>query len=430
MLDISKISYKVYLLRENGEQLNLTDIAESVTWEENEGELAMRVSLSLANILYNGKRISSIAKPNCQIIITAENAGKSTEVARAKITEWSPTMSGDSDTLTLEGYDQLYDLQASQDNRYISKGVTTQAAILSIFKDWGIPVGSYQGPTNKNAKTIYKNEFLSDIILDLLSNAKKHGARDCLVRSVNGKISVLPKAGNTTVYSFDEGQNVEAVNYKISTGEMVTVVKVVATESKSDRQAVEAIVKGKTEYGKRQRIYVRESDDTLADATAAAKQILADDGSPTETISVNVPDVPYVRRGDKIKLTSRYYTGYAVVASIQHDAVSRAMSMELTKYKESQTTTATTAMASTSAQTVTAKKKTYKVGDIVTFKGGYHYRTSNDSKPRGGLRTSGKAKITAIAKGAKHPWNLVGGAYNNLSGNCNVSGWVDDNTFS
>lgn len=333
MLDISKMAYKIYLLRENGEQLNLTDVTQSVTWEENEGELAMRVSLSLANVMYNGKRISSIAKPNCQIIVIAELEGKSEEVARAKITEWSPTLSGDSDVIALEGYDNLYDLQASQDNRYISAGVTTQAAIKSICSDWGIPIATYNGPTNKNAKTIFKNEFLSDIILELLATAKKHGAKECMVRAVKGKLSVLPKAGNATVYSFEEGENLETVNYKISTGDMVTVVKVVATEDKNDRQKVEAIVKGKTEYGKRQRIYVRQNDDTLATAKAAAKQILSEEGQPTETLSIKAPDVPYIRRGDKIKLTCRVYKGFAVVDSIQHDASNRSMSMKLSKCK-------------------------------------------------------------------------------------------------
>lgn len=333
MLDISKISYKVYLIRENREQLNLTDIVNDASWQENEGEIAMRVSVSLANIFYNGKRISSLAKPNCYIVITAENEGKSTEVARAKITEWSPQISGENNVIRLEGYDELYDLQSSQDNRYIASGVTTKAAITSICSDWGIPIGTYNGPTNKNAKTIFKNEFLSDIILELLANAHKHGAKKCIVRASKGKISVLPRAGNTTVYVFEEGLNLETVNYKISTGEMVTVVKVVATETKNKRQKVEAIVKGKTQYGKRQRIYVRQHDDSLASAKSAAKQILSDDGQPIETLSVQAPDVPYIRRGDKVKLSCWVYTGYAVIESIQHDVKGRSMTMKLSKFK-------------------------------------------------------------------------------------------------
>ena len=69
MVDVAKIAYKVFLLRENGEQLDITDIASGLNWEENEGELAQRVSLTLANITHKGQRISSLAKPNCYIIV-------------------------------------------------------------------------------------------------------------------------------------------------------------------------------------------------------------------------------------------------------------------------------------------------------------------------------------------------------------------------
>lgn len=203
---------------------------------------------------------------------------------------------------------------------------------------------------------------------------------------------------------------------------MVTVVKVVATEDDDGRQAVEAIINGKTEYGKRQRIYVRDKDDTLATATAAAKEILADEGKPSEALSIKAPDVPFIRKGDKIKLTSRVYSGYALVTSIQHNASSRSMSLTIEKYNPA-------AQKEDNSAQQTAKKD-YKVGDIVTFNGGYHYYTSQDGSPRGGLRTGGKAKITVTAKGAKHPWHLIGGAYSNVGGSSNVYGWVDDGTFT
>ena len=72
----------------------------------------------------------------------------------------------------------------------------------------------------------------------------------------------------------------------------------------------------------------------------------------------------------------------------------------------------------------------YKVGDIVNFKGGYHYVSSDAKSATGGKRSAGKAKITYTNKGAKHPYHLVGGAYTNVDGNCNVYGWVDSDTFS
>lgn len=423
MVDVSKIAYKVFLLRENGEQLDITDIASGLNWEENEGELAQRVSLTLANIIHKGNRVSSLAKPNCYIIVKAEMGGKTDEVARGKITDWTPTQSGTTDEIDLTAYDELFDLQASQDNRYISAGVSTKTALMGIFDDWGISVDKYDGPTVANAKTTFKNQYLSDIILELLETAHKHGARRCIVRASKGKVSVIPRAGNETIYCFEEANNLEMVKYKLSTSEMVTVVKVVATEDEDKRQAVEAVINGKTEYGKRQKIYVRDKDDTLATATAAAKEILENEGEPTVTMNLKAPDIPTIRKGDKIKITSRVYTGYATVISISHDAGSRTMTVGVEKFKE-ETDKVTEAPAA-------AASKDYKVGDIVTFNGGYHYYTSMDTSPRGGLRTAGKAWIQNINKNGKHKYALIGGVYKSgVGGNSNVYGWVDENTVS
>lgn len=66
----------------------------------------------------------------------------------------------------------------------------------------------------------------------------------------------------------------------------------------------------------------------------------------------------------------------------------------------------------------------HKVGDIVDFKGGYHYAASNAKSPVGGRRTAGKAKITVIAPNAKHKYHIVG-----EKGGSNVYGWVDESAI-
>jgi hypothetical protein len=66
-----------------------------------------------------------------------------------------------------------------------------------------------------------------------------------------------------------------------------------------------------------------------------------------------------------------------------------------------------------------------KAGDEVNFAGGSHYVSSTSDAPSGGARKAGKAKCTLVAKGAKHPYHLIGGAYTSVSGDSNVYGWVD-----
>lgn len=80
---------------------------------------------------------------------------------------------------------------------------------------------------------------------------------------------------------------------------------------------------------------------------------------------------------------------------------------------------------SASSTTSTSGGGSSKSG-TVNFKGGNQYITSQSSSPVGGTRKAGKAKITKTAPGAKHPYHVVGGAYNDLGGSCNVYGWVNE----
>jgi hypothetical protein len=78
----------------------------------------------------------------------------------------------------------------------------------------------------------------------------------------------------------------------------------------------------------------------------------------------------------------------------------------------------------TTTAAATTSTKSYKVGDIVNFKGGTHY-VSSYSGAKGYNARAGKAKITiANGSGKAHPWHLI-----HTDSTSNVYGWVDDGTF-
>lgn len=65
-----------------------------------------------------------------------------------------------------------------------------------------------------------------------------------------------------------------------------------------------------------------------------------------------------------------------------------------------------------------------KVGDVVDFLGGYHYKSARATTPTGGTRKPGPADVTALAPGSPHPYHL-----RNTDGVSNVYGWVDADTI-
>lgn len=359
MIDVSKIKYQLLLVTESGKEIDITRATEDLGWEEGEAELALRTSFTLANTTYNGQLLSSLAKPGCLIAIIADWGTGKEEVARGKIVEWDPQFSSSGNIVGITAYDDLINLQASQDNRYYSAGTGTKSAIAAIFTDWGIPVGEYKGPDVAHAKTLFKAEYLSDIIIQLLDDAKKKGGASCIVRSAKGKVSVLPEGGNTTIYHFTEDKNVEIARDMMSITTLVTRVKVVGKEDSEGKQAVDAVVDGLTNYGIRQQIYVRDEDDTLATATAAAKDIIDTVGKPDHVRTINAPDIPTIRKGDKVHIQAGTLNGYYIVTSIRHNASGATMSMDI---KELEATSKPAAASTEQAAPATAD---LKVGDLV-----------------------------------------------------------------
>lgn len=413
MIDVSKVAYNVYAVLQDGTRLNVTPAVMDLGWEEGESELSSRFSFTVANVDYNGSPLSSTIKPNTAIVVTASAGGDEQEVASGKVIEWNPQDGAAMKDFSVVCYDDLYNLQKSQDDRYIKAGTGTKSALNAIFSDWGIPAGEYKGPDKPHAKTLFKAEYLGDIITELLDDAEKHGADNYVIRMSGGKVSVLPINANETVYHFDEDDNLTTSGDKISTADLVTRVKVIGLEKKTQKRSVEATLDGKTEYGIRQRIYTRSSDDTAAQAKSAAQKTLDEKGEPTRKTTLKGADLPFIRKGDKIRAAARTVNGFCTVLGVQHDAANRTMTMTVKVLDE---------------DPAGNKKDSdeYKVGDIVNFAGGSHYKASTDTKAASTNLSPGKAKITIIKKGAKHPYHLI---YQNWA-ETHVYGWVDEGTFS
>lgn len=100
-----------------------------------------------------------------------------------------------------------------------------------------------------------------------------------------------------------------------------------------------------------------------------------------------------------LKVNGRYIRGYGIP-----------------KYSSKAKDTGTGGWASTGT---TAPSTGLSVGDVVDFTGTTHYASSNATS--GSLCKPGKAKVTALALGAKHPYHLV----KESGGSATVHGWVN-----
>lgn len=327
MIDLGKIQYRVVVMDESGRQYDIKDYVENLGWEENENEISVRTSFTVRNDKTARGYLSSIIKPGSLIGTFATANDYSKEVARGYVVNWNPSQQNNSYDLRCVAYDELYNLQKSQDNLYFPSGTGTQTAIQQILSEWGIPMGNYSGPNVSHGKLIFNNKYLSDVILELLDDAAKKGKSKCIIQAGTGCINIVPWGNNDLVYVFQE-DNTISISENISTEKLITRIKVVGQEDAEGKRSVEATINGLMEYGIRQRIYIRGSDETPEDAKAAA-QALLDDGIITKEIKVQSPDVPFVRKGDRVYLMLGTSTGYFYVKGIRHDADTHIMTMDL-----------------------------------------------------------------------------------------------------
>lgn len=329
MIDVAKISYSLVLLRPDGQKLDLQPVTRSLSWEENDGELAVRLEAELQNQqLAGGKWLHQLIPLGGQVFLYADWGSGQREIFRGTVFAWD-YQTDPLGHFTITAYDQLIYLMKSKDDRFYQAGQTAKAIIEDIAKAWGIPLGTVEGPDTALAKQVFRGDTLGDMIYSVLDQAKKRGAGKWIVRSKQGKIDVIRPGQNSPVYRFTHDENVDSIQDRQDIEDLVTRVKIIGAEDSEGKAPVVAQLDGRTEFGTLQELVYQRQYDTPAAAKAAAEDILKERGQPRRRRKVTAPDLPFLRKGDKVKVEAGTLIGYYIVSSVTHDATNRIMVMEV-----------------------------------------------------------------------------------------------------
>lgn len=419
MVDVSKLKYKVLVVASNKTKYNITDFIQDLGWEENTNEIAVRSSFKARNNKTSKGYISSVVKNGNLVIIYASAGGKGEEVARGYVEIWKNVNENSSHDLTCTLYDEMYKLQKSQDNFYFSSGKTIVARIKKILKKWKVTIGTIECPKKRLGKKKYENAYLSDILKDIMEKVHEKTGKDYVMRMEKSKFCIRKVGSNKNVYHFTS-DNSKVMSNSRSTADLVTMVKVLGKAKKKKRATVMYTLKGMTQYGIRQKIYQRGSDETKKEAKNSAQEILDDNGDVKKDIQLQTPDVPFLRKGDLIHADVGSLSGYYYVTAVVHDCDTYSMTMTLKAKKKSKISK----NKKSSSGSGKSDKESFDQGDIVTFNGGTHYVSSRKGS-KGYTAKAGKAKITRVSINAVHPYHLI-----HTDSKSNVYGWVDEGTFS
>jgi len=327
VIDIAKNRYQLVALRPDGGRIKLLSFLQSLTWEESEGELAVRLTAEIKNVkMGDGKWLHQQTPLGGRVILYSDWGSGWQEVFRGTVFAWDYH----ADPLghcTITAYDRLIYLMKSKDDRYYKAGQTGKAIIQDIAKAWNIPFGTMQGPNAALAKQVFRGDALADMISGVLEQSRKRGDGKWIVRGRGNKIDVIRPGRNKPVYCFEK--TVESIEDRQDIEDLVTRVKIVGAEDDEGRAPVVARLDGRTELGVLQDVVYQRSYDTAAAAKTAAEEVLKERGRPQRKRRVIGPDLPFLRKGDKVKVKAGTLNGYYIVSGVVHNSVNKIMSMEV-----------------------------------------------------------------------------------------------------
>ncbi len=332
-IDIALINYDVELITEKGKTYILNDALLSLTWAEQDGQLAQKATIGLVNckVGESKHKLFSLAKLNCIIRIYGKWGSGRKKLLEGSIWEWQYTHAQNKD-FSISVYDPLIRLQQCKDFKYFSKGLSTPAILSNICSDWGIPLNYQWKKQITHEKKVFNGETISNMIIKLLNEVKNQTGEKYTALYKNGKLVISGYGTNKDVYEFT-GKNTISTSDKLSLENLVTKVKIIGKSNDKGRSKVDAVVNGNLKYGVFQEIIKRDSDKNIGKAKAEAKATLQDRGQPEESIQVNAPDLPFLRKGDAVEMSAGNLNGTFYVTGVSHNATSRQMTMTLIRKK-------------------------------------------------------------------------------------------------
>ena len=323
--------------------------------------------------------------------------------------------------LVITAYDNAYYLANNKDSFcYTNKKAS------EIFTDCMTRIGmtggevvdtTYVIPELPKAKTTYY-----DVLLDALSMTyKATGIRHYIV-SEKGNIHLRRRSEQTLGWVLEVGGNITNYSYKKSIVGIKTRVRLLSKEDVVVYEQVNDALEGN--IGAFMEVKSVNDSYNQAQMKELVESIFSEKGSPVKTLKVSGVGI------------SDAISGTCVFVEIPHLGIKRAfyidedthtftrkahkMTLKLNYADDITDSSVTTTSTSTSKYS-----SGYRVGDVVHFKGGNQYASSNATKPIGSKQSAGPAKITSIVKGAKHPFHIV-----HTDRQSKVYGWVDEGTFS
>lgn len=325
-----KSVYSAYIIS-GGTKYNVTPAIISVERTESENQIAQRVTLNLMNLKVNGSWMAGIFNARDRVYLYANDGAKDVEVFRGYLWSRAYASSTSDREIKLVCYDNLIYFQESDDTLYFSSGKSTEEVVSSICSKWGVNL-SYSYSSITHSKLPLRGNLYDIFTADILDLVKKKTGEKYVIVSDKDTMYVKPEGANSTIYHFLGGQNVVKTASGWTMEGVITQVVIVGKANNDGKEPIEATVTGDTQkYGTLQRILNSNHSASLAEAKEEAQYIIKEKGSPKWEYEVTAPDVPWIRKGDKVYVSAGDVTKkHLIVATVDRTFDSENCEMVMT----------------------------------------------------------------------------------------------------
>lgn len=394
----------------SGESFDMSALVASVTWAGRKGAAARTLSVTFIDDDGYGHERTKIDVEAGHRCIFSWNG---VELFRGKFMAQEQSAKK---VMSTTAYDNGIYLANNKDTFNYTNATATEV-FVDCCKRFGIPYGAVADTAYRIPELPKPKTTAWDAICDALSLTYKSTGIRYYPLCVGDKIVLLERRENILQWVIETGVNLTDYKQSKSIEKLKTRVKLLSKEGAVLAEAIDAELEKK--HGIFQDVEQIRDEMNTAQLNELVKTTLAESNKPDRALSVSALGVAEVKTGVGVFIIIKELgiskTYYVEEDSHTFEGNHHAMQLKLVQALD-------TAIPKATAKT---DEPDIKVGDIVNFSGGSHYVSSTSSNPVGGTRTAGKAKCTVLAKGAKHPYHLIG-----QPGGSNVYGWVDAGTVS
>ena len=314
--------------------------------------------------------------------------------------------------MTFTAYDNGIYLANNKDT-FVYENKTASEIFRDCCTRFQIPMGevaecTYKIPELTKSKTTAFDTIADALSLDFDATGIRH-----YITSDKGILNLTTRRENILQWVIEVGQNISNYTYSKSIESIKTRVKMVSKEGTTIAEKSNSELEKK--IGIFQEIEKPEESLTTAQIKDMVNSILNEKSTPERTLSLEAIGIIEVVSGigvyviiPELELSRTFYVDedtHTFQDNFHKMSLKLNYANDVEKEQEKE-------------------ENEYQIGNIVQFQGGYHYVSSNAAKPVGAKCAAGSAKITLIAKGAKHPYHLI-----HTDSSTRVYGWVDKDSF-